>query len=217
MHLNHTVIFFDECDELFRERSTETSARNILSFATASMLPKLQDLHDAQRVLFFLGTNYLSNVDTAIKREGRFDHTLFFDRPDDAAREIFIENEWKEKKNEQKATCTNALAKAVRDTTGWSISDVIAYAKAEVSGKAQPAPNIADYLNWIKNELKTSAKNSKSGELNSSRFGDAEKKAIRARWEAIIKHSEKTKETGSATPRSKVLAKGRSLSTRKKR
>src|SRR5262245_32491804 len=47
--IDHAIVFFDECDELFRERSvTDTGARNILSFATASMLPKLQKLHDAR-------------------------------------------------------------------------------------------------------------------------------------------------------------------------
>ena len=60
-NLHHAVVFFDECDELFRNRSESgetTSSRTILNFLTASMLPKLQDLHDKQNIIFVLGTNY---------------------------------------------------------------------------------------------------------------------------------------------------------------
>nr|MBA3240947.1 ATP-binding protein [Acidobacteriota bacterium] len=100
MHLEHAVIFFDECDELFRMRGGDSGngARNILSFATASMLPKLQNLHDARQVVFFLGTNYLANVDDAIRRSGRFDKLLLFDRPDVTARKQIIEDTYKNEK-----------------------------------------------------------------------------------------------------------------------
>ena len=81
--LNHTVVFFDECDELFRRRSSDDqSFRSILSFITASMLPKLQKLHDDRNIIFIVGTNLLSNMDKAIIRPGRFDRIYLFDRPD---------------------------------------------------------------------------------------------------------------------------------------
>src|SRR5690606_14754825 len=51
MRLDQCVVFFDECDELFRSRREQTANnRNSLSFATASMLPKLQSLGKARRV-----------------------------------------------------------------------------------------------------------------------------------------------------------------------
>lgn len=91
-NLHHAVVFFDECDELFRNRSESgetTSSRTILNFLTASMLPKLQDLHDKQNIIFVLGTNYLHNIDSAVRRKGRFDHRILFDRPDEEARRLF--------------------------------------------------------------------------------------------------------------------------------
>jgi hypothetical protein len=187
MHLDHTVVFFDECDELFRQRSTDGSERNILSFATASMLPKLQDLHDAQRVLFFLGTNYLSNVDTAIRREGRFDNTLFFDRPDEAARRCFMEKAWEAKKAE--STFSKDLEEAVTKTSGWSISDVIGYAKAKASNDPLPSPSLDDYLHWISKECENATINEKN-ELDSSRLNDEEKTGVRNRWQAIKQQCE---------------------------
>lgn len=53
------------------------------------MLPKLQDLHDKQNIIFVLGTNYLHNIDSAVRRKGRFDHRILFDRPDEEARRLF--------------------------------------------------------------------------------------------------------------------------------
>lgn len=96
--LHHAVVFFDECDELFRDRSKfgeVTSSRTILNFLTASMLPKLQDLHDKQNIIFVLGTNYLHNIDSAVRRKGRFDYRILFDRPDEEARRLFYQTKGK--------------------------------------------------------------------------------------------------------------------------
>ncbi len=92
-HLHHAIVFFDECDELFRDRETDggSSHRTILSFMTASMLPKLQKLHDKKNVIFVVGTNYLHRIDPAIRREGRFDYLILFDRPDETARGIYYD------------------------------------------------------------------------------------------------------------------------------
>ncbi len=80
--LYHAVVFFDECDEIFRSRSDQSAvSRNSLSFATASMLPKLQALSKRQRVIFVLATNYLQNIDDAVRRDGRFNDRLLVDRP----------------------------------------------------------------------------------------------------------------------------------------
>ena len=92
-HLCHAVVFFDECDELFRSRkNSDSSSRTILSFLTASMLPKLQKLHDKGNIVFVLGTNFLHNMDDAVTREGRFDFKILWDRPDAIARARFYDD-----------------------------------------------------------------------------------------------------------------------------
>jgi hypothetical protein len=90
--LEHAIVFFDECDELFksRDQNLDGQARNIASFVTAAMLPKLQKLHDARRVIFVVATNYLHLIDDAIRRPGRFDNLLLLDRPHLEARRNFI-------------------------------------------------------------------------------------------------------------------------------
>jgi hypothetical protein len=77
--LHRVVVLFDECDELFRNREpTELTdqVRSITAFVTASMLPKLQDLHDRGRVVFCICTNKFETLDPAMKRKGRIDHII---------------------------------------------------------------------------------------------------------------------------------------------
>ncbi len=91
--LQRAVVLFDECDELFRERNPSESSdqtRGIAAFMTASMLPKLQDLHDRGQVIFVVVTNYFQTMDPAIKRIGRIDHIIGVPWPDRAQRESIV-------------------------------------------------------------------------------------------------------------------------------
>lgn len=53
------------------------------------MLSKLQKLHKKRNVIFVVGTNFLNTMDKAIKRNGRFDYRLIYDRPDATIRKNF--------------------------------------------------------------------------------------------------------------------------------
>lgn len=80
MELDHTVVLFDEIDELVREREgagTETFGR----FLTTSMLPKLAQLWEQRKVLYFVNTNHIPYFDAAITRAERFDAVLFVPPP----------------------------------------------------------------------------------------------------------------------------------------
>jgi len=93
--LRQVVVMFDECDELFRDRRPSTTTeqvRNISAFVTASMLPKLQDLHDRGKVLFFICTNHANMMDPAVLRGGRIDHRIGVGPPDQRARAAIIES-----------------------------------------------------------------------------------------------------------------------------
>src|SRR5216683_1066618 len=173
MQLDHVIVFFDECDELFRERSTKEPAdRNILSFATASMLPKLQDLHDLQRVIFFLGTNFLSNVDRAIRRPGRFDHILLYDRPDEHARESLLRQFYKPELLQQKSA--EEVAQEIAATAGYMVSEIKAYVKAK---NQKPHISVDDYIDWCDQHGKQ--------ELNSSRIPESLRSEIMRRWSVL--------------------------------
>jgi len=85
MELEDTVIFFDEMEELVRDRNprgekgsdrpkSDTTFEQ--RFLTTTLLPKLQDLQSHARSMFFLATNHYETLDPAVRREGRFDFKL---------------------------------------------------------------------------------------------------------------------------------------------
>jgi hypothetical protein len=80
MDLSGVVVFFDEMDALVQTR--DDGHLDIASqFLTTMMLPKLTELHDQGRVVFFMATNFQDRFDPAIKRAGRFDLLLCMGPP----------------------------------------------------------------------------------------------------------------------------------------
>jgi SpoVK/Ycf46/Vps4 family AAA+-type ATPase len=73
--LERTVVFFDEFDEMVRERTSERA--DLMSrFLTTAMLPKLSRIADKRQIVFLLATNHIEDFDFAISRPGRFDMLL---------------------------------------------------------------------------------------------------------------------------------------------
>ena len=83
--LDHTVVLLDEIDELVRERDvaennsqkTDTFGR----FLTTSMLPRLAELWENRKVIYFVATNHIEFFDEAIIRAQRFDAVWFVSPP----------------------------------------------------------------------------------------------------------------------------------------
>ena len=140
-HLHHAVVFFDECDELFRDRSSidvSFSNRTILNFLTASMLPKLQKLHDKKSVIFVVGTNYLHKMDSAVRRKGRFDYRILFDRPDEVARKSYYL-----KHKEEGTSIEVDIDSFIKKTHTVLTKDLFKYFRA-----SQKEEIDTDYINW---------------------------------------------------------------------
>jgi SpoVK/Ycf46/Vps4 family AAA+-type ATPase len=73
-------VLFDEIDELVRERDgggVDAFGR----FLTTSMLPKLAQLWEKRKLIYFVATNHIRYFDRAITRSGRFDNNLFVSPP----------------------------------------------------------------------------------------------------------------------------------------
>ena len=79
MELDHTVVLFDEPDELVREREGTPDAFG--RFLTTSMLPKLALLWTQRRIIYFVATNHIEYFDAAIVRSERFDVLVFVPLP----------------------------------------------------------------------------------------------------------------------------------------
>jgi hypothetical protein len=82
--LDHTVVLFDEIDELVRERDMEKDAFG--RFLTTSMLPKLAELWEARKILYFVATNHINYFDSAIIRSHRFDALILVSPPSYSAK-----------------------------------------------------------------------------------------------------------------------------------
>ena len=69
------VVLFDEIDNFLLDRDSTRYSRqdSVFQFMTPGMLTKLNDLRQAERVIFIVTTNYANRIDSAIKRVGRID------------------------------------------------------------------------------------------------------------------------------------------------
>jgi adenylate kinase family enzyme len=79
MELDRTVVLFDEIDELVREREDEHDAFG--RFLTTSMLPKLAELWEQRKLIYFVATNHIKYFDRAITRSQRFDALVLVSPP----------------------------------------------------------------------------------------------------------------------------------------
>ena len=79
MQVDHAIIFFDEIDELVREREIEPDQFG--RFLTTSMLPRLAELWKARKVMYFVATNHIEYFDRAVIRSERFDAIIFISSP----------------------------------------------------------------------------------------------------------------------------------------
>jgi AcrR family transcriptional regulator len=114
--LERTVVFFDEFDEMVRER-TSTRADLISRFLTTAMLPKLSRIAEERKIVFLLATNHIEDFDFAISRPGRFDLLLPVMPPSLSAK--FAHKKWKG----MKARFRGVLAKKSGD--GRSYRDIL--------------------------------------------------------------------------------------------
>lgn len=163
--LQRAVVLFDECDELFRDRDPSRQpegVRTISAFVTGSMLPKLQDLHDTGRVVFFVCTNHVSAIDPAIRRGGRIDHRIAVGPPgsaarqkiiDEAAAEVELPDHWpaaaEALAHDSERFIRSELRRAVRvllDAEAWPTAEKAAAAAKAVAKSLRPSLTVTDKL-----------------------------------------------------------------------
>lgn len=179
MQLFHAVVFFDECDELFCDRTLAGNNRNILmSFLTPCMLPKLQKLHDCRQVIFVVGTNFLHRMDKAIIRSGRFDKKLLYDLPDEACRTKIY------KQTGQTGQLNDFLAQ----TRGLPYKEVEKY---KVTGQCAPVLP-ADYSTWIENIAQN--------EIKECSYNEYTKNAKQAYWDDLMRNNPEQTEKPASVP-----------------
>ncbi len=94
-HQRNVVILFDEIDSFLLDRDSPfyREQDSVFQFLTPGMLPKLQDLRDAERAIFVIATNYANRIDPAIKRTGRIDQSYLVSLPNATKRAAILKQE----------------------------------------------------------------------------------------------------------------------------
>ncbi len=139
--MSQTVVLFDECDELFRKRTPAQKSeqtRGIAAFVTATMLPKLQDLHDRGRVMFFICTNHFDSMDKAITRGGRVDYVIAVGPPDEAARLKLI----KDFMRDRSITAPESILEELSNKTGLFTIPELKYAVQAMGEASDPTLDV---------------------------------------------------------------------------
>ncbi|MEM7430500.1 MAG: AAA family ATPase [Pseudomonadota bacterium] len=136
-----TVLFFDELDAIGRKRSDlgTSASRDVVN----QLLSELDGVSTGEAPVFVLGaTNLPWDVDTALKRPGRFDRSIFVTPPDEVARKRILELNLADRPTEN-----IPVDKVVGATKGFSGADVahvcdsateFALARAMKSGSMSP-------------------------------------------------------------------------------
>jgi adenylate kinase family enzyme len=126
--LTHVVILFDEFDPILQDRAKRDSsqlAKSVFEFLTPGMLPKLKALNEAakeQRLSYVLATNFVYDLDPAVRRKGRFDDRHGIYPPDATSRygrllEQLTKMQYdREQRESRKAVITKALAELKGDS-----------------------------------------------------------------------------------------------------
>ena len=148
--LTKAVILFDEFESVFLKRGPDDSVkgqREEIAFLQTGLLPMLNRLHDVaaqQNLVYCLNTNYLPQLDDAVKRQGRFDVHLEVDHPDPLSRAgtflyrlASIRRALRKSAQPPKDTAeflvdlnrerADRLVELIRNTRGHAISDVAGY------------------------------------------------------------------------------------------
>ncbi len=85
MGVRGVTVFFDEIDDLLRQRNTGKDRPQFMDLVVPAMLNRLADLRAAcprQELCFILATNYVENIDSALIRKGRIDASIPVVYPD---------------------------------------------------------------------------------------------------------------------------------------
>lgn len=118
------VLFIDEIEAVLIDRSKTKGSDQEAPKTVAAMLKRLEDIR-RKKVVVVAATNYLSQLDPASIREGRFDYKIEVLPPDYEARKFLLENGLKPV---AQLIDTNGLDRAAKRWEGFSVSRIRAIA-----------------------------------------------------------------------------------------
>ena len=111
------IIFIDEIDSVAKDRYS----RNSYSEQTLNqLLSEMDGFEERTNIVVIAATNHAEVLDSAIKRPGRFDRTVFVPKPDISAREAILKIHARNKSLDPNVS----LADVARKTAGFTGADL---------------------------------------------------------------------------------------------
>lgn len=113
------VLFFDEVEALAQRRQFESS--RAVNTVVSALLNEMDGFAGDNEGMLFLGaTNVPWALDSAFRRPGRFDRTIFVPPPDRVAREFILRGELEDRPVAKDLS----IAKIIEKTSGFSGADI---------------------------------------------------------------------------------------------
>ncbi len=134
------VLFFDEIEALAQRRQTDSHVR--VNTIVSALLTEMDGFAEDNDGMLFLGsTNVPWSLDSAFRRPGRFDRTIFVPPPDRIARKFILN---KLLNNRPVSTLLNK-DKIVEKATGFSGADLSALVDTAIDIAIEESPDL-DHL-----------------------------------------------------------------------
>ncbi|MCV0429038.1 MAG: ATP-binding protein [Roseibium sp.] len=130
------VLFFDEVEALAQKRQFESSER--VNTTVSALLTEMDGFNDNDGVLFLGATNVPWSIDSAFRRPGRFDRTLFVPPPDRVARKFILSGLLKDRPVSEKLDIEHVVEKC----TGFSGADLSALVDTAVDIAIEESPSV---------------------------------------------------------------------------
>jgi adenylate kinase family enzyme len=168
------VVLFDEIDRLIMDRDHPNYSKqaDMLQIMTPSMLDKLNNLRNKQRLSFIIATNYMERIDSAIIRPGRIDRCCILTPPNQKQRENFLDKFFKDMGLKISADVVTEFAKLCVLMVHKELEQIAKEVKSAYQFKAIKAIKKIKKIEEIKNfeEIKSNIKSVISLESYQKRF-----------------------------------------------
>lgn len=155
-----SVIFIDEVDALGGKRS-DMHSHHSRSMVSQFLIEMDGMVAENQKVMVLGATNMPWNVDSALRRPGRFDKVLFVPPPDKPAREQILGIHTKGRKIDQSVRLADIAAKT-EHFSGADLAHVVELATERALSEALKSGNLRDITN---HDFQTALKESKSSTM----------------------------------------------------
>ena len=131
------VLFFDEIEALAQRRQIDSSSR--VNTTVSALLTEMDGFTENNEGMLFLGaTNVPWSLDSAFRRPGRFDRTIFVPPPDRVARQFILSGLLK-----QRPTAPGLDSKKIVErTAGFSGADLSALVDTAIDIAIEDSPSI---------------------------------------------------------------------------